>query len=47
MLICKNVHVEFVDLSEVVKAGTTLLNTESDYVKAARTLGMYIGECDK
>ncbi len=47
MVIWKNGHVDYVDLSEVVKAGTTLLNTESDYVKAARALGMYIGECDK
>lgn len=44
MVIWKNGHVDSVPLSEVVKAGTTLLNTSSDYVKAAHELGMYIGD---
>ncbi len=44
MVIWKNGHVDYVDLADVVKAGTTLLNPESDYVKAAHQLGMYIGE---
>ncbi len=47
MVIWKNGHVDYVDLAEVVKTGTTLLNTQSDYVKAASQLGMYIGETDK
>ncbi len=47
MVIWKNGHVDYVDLTEVVKTGTTLLNTQSDYVKAASQLGMYIGETDK
>ncbi len=33
-----------VDLADVVKSGTTLLNPKSEYVKAAKELGMYIGE---
>lgn len=44
MVIWKNGHVGAVDLSEVVRTGTTLLNPNSDYVKAAKELGMYIGE---
>ena len=44
MVIWKNGHVDSVDLAEVVRAGTTLLNVNSDYVKAAKELGMYIGE---
>lgn len=44
MVIWKNGHVDAVDLSEVVSTGTTLLNPNSDYVKAAKELGMYIGE---
>ncbi len=47
MVIWKNGHVDYVDLAEVVKAGTTLLDTNSDYVKAAQALGIYIGETDK
>lgn len=39
-----NGHVTAVPLAEVVKAGTTLLNPESDVVTAARELNMYIGE---
>ena len=44
MVIWKNGHVDAVDLTEVVRTGTTLLNPNSDYVKAAKELGMYIGE---
>lgn len=32
-------------LEDVVREGTTLLNTQSDVVRAAVDLGMYIGEC--
>lgn len=44
MVIWKNGHVDYIDLSDVVKEGTTLLNPNSDYVKAAHDLGIYIGE---
>ncbi len=44
MVIWKNGHVDYIDLSDVVKEGTTLLNPNSDYVKAAHALGIYIGE---
>ena len=40
-------HVTSVPLSEVVKAGTTLLNPKSDIVMAARELNIYVGEFDK
>jgi len=33
-------------IAEVVKKGTTLLNTKSDVVTAAKALGMYVGELD-
>lgn len=44
MIIWKNGRIDYVDINEVVKVGTTLLDTSSDYVKAATALGMYIGE---
>ncbi len=44
MVIWKGGKIDAVDLSEVVKSGTTLLNPKSEYVKAAKELGMYIGE---
>lgn len=44
MVVWKNGHVDAVALSEVVKSGTTLLDPNSEYVKAAKALGMYIGE---
>lgn len=44
MVIWKNGHVESVSLNDVVKEGTTLLNTHSDYVKAAVAVGMYVGD---
>lgn len=44
MVIWKCGHVDSVPLSEVVRSGTTLLNINSDYVKAAKDLGIYIGE---
>ena len=31
-------------LEEVVAAGTTGLDADSSYVKAARAIGMYVGE---
>ena len=40
-------HVTAVPLSEVVKAGTTLLNPQSDVVMAARELNIYVGEIEK
>ncbi len=45
MVIWKAGHVESASFDEIVKEGTTKLNTHSDYVKAAQALGMYIGEC--
>lgn len=44
MVIWKAGHVDYVSIENVVKEGTTKLNTNSDYVKAARALGIYIGE---
>ena len=44
MVIWKNGRVDSVSLSEVVRAGTTLLNTSGDFVRTAKELGMYIGE---
>ena len=44
MVIWKNNHVDHVLVDDVVKSGTTLLDVNSDYVKAAQSIGMYIGE---
>ena len=44
MVVWKNGRVDAVALSEVVKSGTTLLDPNSEYVKAAKALGIYIGE---
>lgn len=44
MVAWKNGHVEAYSIDDVVKKGTTLLDTNSDFVKAAHALGMYIGE---
>lgn len=44
MVIWKDGTIKSVELAEVVKAGTTLLNPNSEYVKAAKAVGMYIGE---
>ena len=44
MVIWKNGRVDYVSLAEVAKVGTSLLDTNSDVVKAAKALGMYIGE---
>lgn len=44
MVIWKAGHVDYVAIEDVVKEGTTKLNPDSDYVKAAKDLGMYIGE---
>ena len=44
MLAWKNNRIEHYDIDEVVSEGTTLLNPHSDYIKAARAIGMYVGE---
>ncbi len=44
MVIWKNGGVTSASIEDVVKEGTTKLNPNSDYVKAASTLGIYIGE---
>ena len=44
MVVWKNGEVSDVSLSDVVKAGTTLVDVNGKYVKAAKELGMYIGE---
>ncbi len=44
MVIWKDGKVSSVSIDEVVKKGTALLNVNSDSVKAAKALGMYIGE---
>ena len=44
MIIWKDGHVQSLDVSKVVKKGTTLLDPKGDYVAAARAIGMYVGE---
>lgn len=44
MVIWKDGHADAAPLAEVSKVGTSLLDTNSDVVKAAKALGMYIGE---
>lgn len=44
MVGCSNGKIESYPLEEVVACGTSLLDVNSDYVKAARALGMYVGE---
>ncbi|MDD4557112.1 MAG: ATP-dependent 6-phosphofructokinase [Alphaproteobacteria bacterium] len=44
MVVWKNGKVDSFKIDDVVKEGTTLLNVNSDYVKAAEAVGMYIGE---
>ena len=44
MVVWKNGKVDSVRLSDVVKTGTTLVDTKGFYVQAAKALGMYIGE---
>ena len=44
MVAWRDGHVQAFALEDVVKEGTTLLNTHSDFVKAAIALGMYIGD---
>ena len=44
MVVWKNNEIADYDIDEVVKEGTTLLDPNSDYVKAARATGMYVGE---
>ena len=44
MVIWKGGQVQAIDINEVVKRGTTLLDKKGDYVRAAVATGMYIGE---
>ena len=44
MVIWKDGEVSSIKLPDVVKAGTTLVDTKGKYVQAAKELGMYIGE---
>lgn len=44
MVVWEDGEVKAYDLEDVVKEGTTLLNPNSDYVKTAIAMGMYIGE---
>ena len=44
MVIWKDGGVTSVSLENVVKEGTTLLNPQGDYVRAALATGMYVGE---
>lgn len=44
MVVWRNGKVDAVSIDEVVKKGTELLNINSDCVKAAYAVGMYIGE---
>mgnify|MGYP000295673650 CR=1 FL=1 len=44
MVVWKNSKIGDFDIDEVVREGTTLLDVNSDYVKAARAVGMYVGE---
>ena len=46
MVVWKDGKIGAVSIEEVVKKGTTLLDVHSDYVKAARAIGMYVGEID-
>ena len=46
MVAWKNNKICDYDLDEVVREGTTLLDVKSDFVKAARLTGMYVGEED-
>lgn len=44
MVVWKNDKIEAFKIDDVVKEGTTLLDINSDYVSAAKAVGMYIGE---
>ena len=44
MVVWKDGEVSAVSLNDVVKAGTTLVDTKGKYVQTAKDLGMYIGE---
>ena len=44
MVVWKNNKINDFDVDEVVKEGTTLLDPKSDYVQAAREVGIYVGE---
>ncbi len=47
MVAWRDGHVKSFAIEEVVAQGTTLLNTNSDFVKAAVAVGMYVGEINK
>ncbi len=47
MVAWKDGKVETFPIDEVVAEGTMLLNTNSDFVKAAAAVGMYVGEIEK
>ena len=47
MVAWKDGKVETFPIEEVVADGTMLLNTNSDFVKAAAAVGMYVGEIEK
>lgn len=44
MAVWKDGKIEAYDIADVVKEGTTFLDIHSDYVTAAKAVGMYIGE---
>ncbi len=44
MVVWEDGQVQAINIADVVKRGTTLLDVKGDYVKAARAIGMYIGE---
>ncbi len=44
MVVWENGEVSAVELNDVVKAGTTLVDPKGKYVRAAKDLGIYIGE---
>ena len=44
MVVWKNGKVDSVKLADVVRTGTTLVDTKGFYVQAAKALGVYIGE---
>ena len=47
MLIWDDNEVKYVSIEEVVKRGTAVLDTKSEYIRAAVNVGMYVGEVGK
>lgn len=45
MVVWKNGKIDSYPIADVVEAGTTLLNPNSDFIKTALAMGMYVGEC--